>query len=78
VPFIYLQESEQFINLATIGYVNVHPKFVAIYFTSASSEGEMYLEVKGADADHLRKRLAREADNWGDQITPVDELEISF
>lgn len=64
MPFIYLQEREQFINLASIAYVNAHLKFVAIHFTAASGTDEMYLEVIGADADYLRKCLAEQADNW--------------
>ena len=65
MPFIYLQESEQFINLSGIAYVNVHPGFVAVHFLAASGIDEMYLEVKDADADYLRECLAAQVYDFG-------------
>ena len=65
MPFIYLQESEQFINLSGIAYVNVHPKFCAVHFAAASDGVEMYLEVTGPDADYLRKCLAEQVYDFG-------------
>lgn len=76
MPFIYLQESKQFVNLAAIAHVIDRESWLEVIFLTTTDD-KVYLEVQGADADHLRKCLAELADNWSIE-NRERALEFSF